>query len=184
MNKDQEIRLLTNCQQGDRRALETLVRQYQRPVYNAAYRMLGNADEAADVTQTTFLKALENLDSYDKKYRFFSWIYRIALNESIDRLKQGTRLEAYIDSAAADRERPPDQTARSELADHVQAALMEMTEDLRSVLVMRYFGECSYQEIGEILDVPGKTVKSRLFSARQQLKARLEQHGVTPSCVA
>ena len=181
MDRDQEIRLVTDCQLGDRRALDTLVRQYQRPVYNAAYRMLGNADEAADVTQATFLKALENIGSFDKKYRFFSWIYRIALNESIDRLKTNRRFETFDDTRAADGERPQDDLSRVQSAELIQRALMQLNEDLRSVLVLRYFSELSYAQIGEVLDLPGKTVKSRLFTARQQLKARLERHGVSGS---
>lgn len=179
MNRDQEIRLVTDCQRGDRQALDLLVKQYQRPVYNAAYRMLGNADEAADVTQATFLKALENIASFDKNFRFFSWIYRIALNESIDRIKKKQRFEPIGEMPAAESDRPQEQAARAQTSDQVQAALMEIKEDLRSVLVLRYFSECSYQQIGEILDLPGKTVKSRLFSARQQLKNRLEQHGLS-----
>ncbi len=181
MNRDQEIRLVTDCQLGDRRALDTLVRQYQRPVYNAAYRMLGNADDAADVTQATFLKALESIHSFDKKFRFFSWIYRIALNESIDRLKASRRFEPFDDTRAADGDRPQDELSRAQSADQVQRALMQLNADLRSVLVLRYFSELSYAQIGEVLDLPGKTVKSRLFSARQQLKARLQHRGVSGS---
>lgn len=159
--------------------MEILVREYQRPVYNTAFRMLGNADEAADVTQTTFLKALEGIEKFDTKFRFFSWIYRIALNESIDHLKRSKRFEPYADSPSAERDQPPDQLARLQAADQLQLALMELKEELRSVLVLRYFTDCSYEQIGEILDLPSKTVKSRLFAARQKLKSALQQHGVT-----
>ena len=161
--------------------METLVREYQRPVYNAAYRMLGNADEAADVTQATFLKALEGIEGFDTKYRFFSWIYRIALNESIDRLKRSNRFETYSESPSAERDQPPDQLARSQAADQLQVALMDLNEELRSVIVLRYFTDCSYEQIGDVLDLPNKTVKSRLYSARQKLKSALERHGVTSS---
>ena len=77
MHKDIDAALLDDCKRGDRLALGSLVRRYERPVYNAAFRMLGNPDEAADVTQTVFLKAFENLDRVDPKYRIFSWIYRV-----------------------------------------------------------------------------------------------------------
>jgi len=178
MHRDQENALVTECQQGNRQALGTLVNEYQKPVYNAVYRMLGNADEAADVTQTAFLKALENIDRFDPKFRFFSWIYRIGLNEAIDELKRRKRLEPMTETPAADTPRPQDQVATSQATDQVQAALMEIKEDLREVLVLRYFTECSYHQIGEILELPDKTVKSRLFSARQQLKTQLEHHGI------
>ncbi len=178
MDRNREIALIKECQRGDRRALDALVRQYQRPVYNAVFRMLGSAEEAADVTQTAFLKALESIDRFDPKFKFFSWIYRIALNEAIDQLKRGRRFEPMVEPPAADGDRPHDQVARSEASGHVQAALMALKEDLRAVLVLRYFTECSYHQIGEILELPDNTVKSRLFTARQRLKKQLERQGV------
>ncbi len=93
MGNDQDLALIEDCRKGDRRALGSLVRRYERPVYNAAYRMLGTADEAADVAQTTFLKAFENLHRYNPQYKFFSWIYRIAVNESINQLNRRKRFE-------------------------------------------------------------------------------------------
>lgn len=177
MSRDQEKNLVARCQQGDRQALDALIRQYERPIYNAAFRMLGDSDEAADVTQTTFLKAFENIDSFDVNRSFFSWIYRIALNAAIDQLKRGERLEPWVESPADGADRPYDRAARAETADRLQAALMDIGDDSRTVLVLRYFSECSYHQIGEILGVPDKTVKSRLYSARQQLKARLERDG-------
>ncbi len=177
MIEDQEKSLVARCQQRDRKALDVLIRRYERPIYNAAFRMLGNSDEAADVTQTTFLKAFENIDSFDVNRSFFSWIYRIALNESIDQLKRGKRFEPYVESPAEGSDRPFERAAQDETADRLQAALMDINEESRTVLVLRYFSECSYRQIGEILDIPGKTVKSRLFSARQQLKARLDRDG-------
>ncbi len=173
MSRDQENSLVAKCQQRDRQALETLISRYERPIYNAAFRMLGNSDEAADVTQTTFLKAFENIDRFDLERSFFSWIYRIALNEAIDQLKRGKRFEPYVETPADGAERPFERAARADVADRVQAALMDINADSRTVLVLRYFSDCSYRQIGEILDIPAKTVKSRLFSARQQLKARL-----------
>ena len=83
--------LIDNCMNGDRQAIEGLLFKYEKPVYNAAYRMLNSPDDARDVTQTVFLKVIENLHSFDPQYRFFSWIYRIALNESINCLKNVNR---------------------------------------------------------------------------------------------
>lgn len=179
MDRDQENRLITDCQHGNPQAMDALVRQYQRPVYNAVYRMLGNADDAADVTQTAFLKALEGIDRFDPKYKFFSWIYRIAMNEAIDQLKRGKRFEPMTEIPASETDRPQDQFARSQTSDQVQASLMGLSEDLRTLLVLRYFTECSYHQISDILDLPGKTVKSRLFIARQQMKRQLEERGVS-----
>lgn len=181
MNRDQEFAMVKDCQRGDKKALDTLVRQLQTPVYNAAYRMLGSADEAADVTQTTFLKVFENLHSFDPKYRLFSWTYRIAVNEAVDQLRRRNRLEPLKSPPISDTDQPQEMTAASQLSREVQATLLELNEDQRAVIVLHYFSDCSYHDIGHILDLPEKTVKSRLFSARQQLKNRLKQRGVFSS---
>lgn len=181
MDKDQEIALVTGCQHGDKKALDTLVRQMQKPVYNAAYRMLGNPDEAADVTQTTFLNVFENIRRFDPKYRLFSWTYRIAMNEAIDQLKHRKRTEPLEDSAISDTDLPQETVATSQLGAEVQAILMELTEEHRAIIVLRHFGDCSYKDIGRILQLPEKTVKSRLFTARQQMKNKLQQHGIFSS---
>lgn len=179
MDKDLEIAMVMGCQNGDKRAMDTLVRQMQTPVYNAAYRMLGNTDEAADVTQTTFLKVFENIQRFDPTRRLFSWIYRIALNESIDQLKRRQRTEPLEDTPASDTESPQEMAAASQLSDEVQKTLMQLSDEHRAVIVLRYFADCSYQEIGRALELPEKTVKSRLFTARQQMKIKLQQQMVS-----
>lgn len=178
MDKDREVALVKVCQQGDRQAMETLVRQFERPVYNTAYRMLGNVDEAADVTQTVFLKVFENIQGFDPKFRLFSWIYRIAINEAIDQLKRRQHLEPLADLPYQSADVPQDNVATAQLCAEVQAVLLELQQDHRAVIVLRYFSECSYQQISEILRLPEKTVKSRLFTARQQIRERLQQHGI------
>jgi RNA polymerase sigma-70 factor (ECF subfamily) len=174
MDKDLEKAMVMGCQNGDRRAMDTLVRQMQTPVFNAAYRMLGNTDEAADVTQTTFLKVFENIQRFDPARRLFSWIYRIALNESIDQLKRRKRTEPLEDAPTSDTDLPQEVAAASQLSDEVQKTLMQLNEEHRTVIVLHYFADCSYKEIGRILELPEKTVKSRLFTARQQMKIKLQ----------
>ncbi|MCH7820397.1 MAG: sigma-70 family RNA polymerase sigma factor [Proteobacteria bacterium] len=181
MTRDQEIAMVKDCQQGDMKALDTLVRQLQTPVYNAAYRMLGSADEAADVTQTTFLKVFENLHRFDPKYRLFSWTYRIAVNEAVDQLRRRKRVKPLQDPPKSDTDQPQEMAAASQLSREVQATLMELNEDQRAVIVLHYFSDCSYKDIGHILDLPEKTVKSRLFAARQHLKNKLQGRGVFSS---
>jgi RNA polymerase sigma-70 factor (ECF subfamily) len=181
MDKDEEIEMVTDCQNGDRTALDKLVRQLQKPIYNAAYRMLGNPEEAADVTQTTFLKVFENIQQFNPNYRLFSWTYRIAMNECIDQLKRSRRTEPLKESPIAKTDSPQEQAATAQLAGEVQATLMELSEDHRAVITLRHFSECSYEDISRILQLPEKTVKSRLFTARQQMKNKLQQHGVLSS---
>jgi len=178
MGKEQEKardgQLVLRGQQGDRQALGELVDHYHGAVFRLAFRMLGSREDAADVTQSTFLSAFENLQSYRPEYKFFSWIYRIGVNEALDfrRRRQGTE---YLDESLPDQSAGPELVARhGELRKEIQAALMQLNDDQRAVIVLRHFSECSYGEIGEILALPEKTVKSRLFEARRQLKGSLQ----------
>jgi len=178
MNETDDTNLIERCISGDRKAFETLLVQYEKPVFNAAFRMLNSADDASDVTQTVFLKVFENFDHFDPSRRFFSWIYRITLNESINWLGKSNRLQP-LQYEAADEGRSIEQEVDSaNLSQDVQAALMSIKTDYRSVIVLKHFLGCSYNEISQILEIPEKKVKSRLFSARQQLKDALTRTGI------
>lgn len=157
---------------GERPAGDELVIRFHRSVYNVALRMLGNVQDAEDVTQTVFGNAFTALDSYDPKYRFFSWIYRMTVNESLNTLKRRRNvvsLDGSFDVPAADGEF--DNTA--EVEDRVGKALLQLKPDDRAVVVLRHFVSFSYEEISDVLGVPVKTVKSRLFTARERLRQSL-----------
>jgi len=158
--------------------LETLVKRYEKPIYNAAYRMLGNPDDAADITQIAFLKVFENFDRYNPKFKFFSWIYRITVNESINLLKRRGYQEPFDDKHPSELRDPAALVEAGHLCDCVQGVLMELQEEYRAVIVLRHFTECSYHEIGEILQIPDKTVKSRLYTARQIMKEKIKAQGL------
>ena len=175
---DQE--LLTRYRNGDREAFADIVVRYQRPIYNAALWMLRNAEDARDVAQTVFLKVVERLDDYDDRYKFFSWIYRIAVNESLNLLRRGGREEPLDEDAElpdTDAVNPESQMQLAERSRHVHKALMSLSTNDRTVLMLRHFSECSYDEIAEILDLDEKTVKSRLFDARHRLGGKLKDLG-------
>jgi RNA polymerase sigma-70 factor (ECF subfamily) len=178
-NHDQA--LLQRCRDGDSAAFTQLVIRYQRPLYNAAYRVLGNAEDASDVVQSVFLRVTERLDEYDSRYKFFSWIYRIALNESLNCLRRSGReepLDDGYDQPASDSADPEWQLSEAQQSARIQRALMGLTAESRMVLTLRHFSGCSYREIGTILDLDEKTVKSRLFEARRRLRERLKnRHG-------
>ena len=177
MSKADDTKLIERCMSGDRAAFEALLAEYEKPVFNAAYRMLNSRDDARDVTQTVFLKVFENLDKFDPKRRFFSWIYRITLNESINWLSKSKRLQPLQFEARDDGNSPEQAVDSANLSRDVQAALMSIKTDYRTVVVLKHFLGCSYLEISQILDIPEKTVKSRLYSARQLLKDALGQTG-------
>lgn len=174
MVKDGDVALVEQCKRGNRGAMSQLVSQYERPVYNAAYRILGSVDDAADTTQTVFLKVFEHLENYDPQYRFFSWIYRIAINESLNQVKKRRPQEPLADSEASSWQSPEQKLESERLSDSVQGALMALSEDYRTVVVLKHFSGCSYQEISGILQLPEKTVKSRLYTARQVMKSALQ----------
>ena len=169
--------LVARYRNGDREAFAELVVRYQRPIYNAAFWVLRKAEDANDVTQDVFLKVAERLDDYDPEYKFFSWIYRIAVNEALNLLRRNGREEALddeIEIPAGESSNPERRAGEAELAKRIQGALMHMATNDRLVLTLRHFSECSYQEIAEILDVDEKTVKSRLFEARNRLRRLLQ----------
>ena len=175
MHKDEDAALVNGCKRGDRRAMSQLVSHYQQPVFNAAYRILGNLDDAADATQTVFLKVFEHISDYDEKFKFFSWIYRIAVNECLNQLKKRRPQESLDDSQVSPWQGPAEELDSNWLCERVQDALMSLGDDYRTVVVLKHISSCSYQQISEILQLPEKTVKSRLYSARQLLKKALEK---------
>lgn len=178
MSKPDDRELIQKCMGGERQAFDTLLGRYEKPVFNAAYRMLNSSDDARDVTQTVFLKVLENLDKYDPQYRLFSWIYRIALNESINYLKQQRRLDSLDVEPTSNTEGPEAQTGSAQVSSEVQAALMTIKTEYRTVIILKHFLDCSYAEISQILEIPEKMVKSRLYSGRQLLKDALLKSGI------
>ena len=177
-NEPGEKKLVRECLGGDENAFEVLLRRFQGPVFNAVLRMVRDRDDAADLTQNAFLKAYEQLSSFDPRHKFFSWLYRIAINETLNHIKRRRRLEPLEGDWASATRNPEAELVGSDLSVHVQDALMTLSAEYRMVLVLRHFEGCSYDEIASIVGVPEKTVKSRLFSARTQLKKRLESRGI------
>jgi RNA polymerase sigma-70 factor (ECF subfamily) len=175
----QDSALVRQCLDGDNRSFETLVSKYQGPIYNLALRMVKVPEDAEDISQTVFVKAYEKLHSYNPAYRFFSWIYRIAVNESINFSRRRKRMDEYESGVSGRNEITPEQGLRKgELSDIVGSAISSLKMDYRLVLVLKHFHDFTYLEIGDILQIPEKTVKSRLFTARQLLKDRLDKEGV------
>ena len=177
MSTDTDQALLERYRNGDRAAFTELVIRYQRPVYNAAFWVLRKAEDASDISQIVFLKIAERLDEYDPKYKFFSWIYRITVNESLNLLRRNGREDALDDEVelpGAESANPEWKVGEAEVSKRIQVALMSMATNDRMVLILRHFSECSYQEIAQILDLDEKTVKSRLFEARHRLAELLK----------
>ena len=173
---DDDQRLVQRCLKGDQEAFAELVVRYQRPIYHMAFRVLGNVEDAREITQSVFLKVAERLDDYNPRFKFFSWIYRITINASLNLRRSSGREELLgedleVQDSGAD---PEASMSAAQQSARIQVALMGLKFENRAVLTLRHFSDCSYREIGQILDLDEKTVKSRLYEGRQQLRSLLK----------
>jgi RNA polymerase sigma-70 factor (ECF subfamily) len=178
MTEHNDEDLVRQCRAGELKSFDLLVERHQRAIFNLALRMVRDSDDAADVSQSAFVKAYENLERFDPQYKFFSWLYRIAVNESLNALEQKKRFEGLDgkDLAAETPDEKDDEAVNEER--RIQDGLMMLNVDQRAVIVLKHVQGLSYREIGQILDLPEKTIKSRLFSARQTFKDILKKKGV------
>ena len=166
------------CLAGERKAFEVLVDRYEKKLFNAAYRILGDTEDAMDATQSAFVKAYEKLNTFDTSCRFFPWMYRILINESLNIVNYRKRHQELDSKIPLPGKSPDEKFQDRELGRHLQAALKLLSPNYRIVVALRHYQSFSYKEIAEILHVPEKTVKSRLFTARQQLREILQSKGI------
>jgi RNA polymerase sigma-70 factor (ECF subfamily) len=178
MAEDADARLVARCLDGDMAAFDQLIERYQKPLYNGCLRLVGSAEDAQDTLQTVFLKAYQKLETFDRERRFFSWIYKMMVNEALNSIARRKQFEELSPNLAAPGGSPEELFAQSRLSDRVQDALMTLKPDYRAVIVLKYFGDLSYRELSYVFDVPLKTVKSRLYAARQKLGALIAAEGI------
>lgn len=184
-----ETQILDDVRRGDMAALGELLELYQHRVFNTCLRMVGNRDDAAELTQEAMLKAIEHVHDFHGQSRFSTWILRIGMNLSIShlrkrKLRQTTSIDAERTTAgstdqttslrqeiADNREPTPDwNVQQKEMMAHLQTALSRIEEDFRAVLILRDIEEMDYGQIADVLAIPAGTVKSRLFRARLALR--------------
>ena len=177
MNASNDHELVNHCLDGDMKAFEELVNRYQRPLFNAALRMVHNMEDAEDITQSVFVKAYEKLDTYNPQYKFFSWVYRMTINESINFINREKRKTALTKDTPASDKGPEEEYYDMETEQGLYAAMEKLTPEYQAVIVLRHFHSFSYQEISDVVGVSEKTVKSRIYSARQVLREILLKKG-------
>ena len=165
--------VVARCLAGEHNAYEAIVTRYQKGLFNVALRMLGNYEDARDATQTAFIKAYEHLDSFNPEQRFFNWLYRILKNECLNSLRGRRAAEPVSPGLPATHGADPVEERERHQA--VQSALLTLSMEYREVVVLRHFTDLSYDEIAATLGIPPKTVKSRLYTARQQLGGLLAE---------
>jgi len=178
----EDAALIDETLAGHPQAFGQLVTKYQDRLFNAVVHVLGSVEDAHDVVQDAFVQAFVKLDTFKRTSAFYTWLYRIAFNRAIS-LRRRQRPTSSIEQAReASGEEPPGKESspveRMEQQDRVaqvQTALQELTEEHRSVLVLREMEGFHYDEISEILNLPVGTVRSRLHRARMQMRGQLKK---------
>ncbi|MRX72152.1 RNA polymerase sigma factor SigW [Bacillus lacus] len=177
---------IKQVKKGDQNAFAEIVDLYKDKIYQLCYRMLGNSHEAEDIAQEAFIRAYMNIHTYDMDRKFSTWLYRIATNLSIDRIRKkkpdyyldaevaGTEGLTMYSQIASDTELPEDQVETMELQETIQREILKLPDKYRSVIVLKYIDELSLIEISQILDLPIGTVKTRIHRGREALRKQLK----------
>ncbi|MEK4563366.1 RNA polymerase sigma factor SigW [Alkalihalobacillus sp. FSL R5-0424] len=180
-------KLIIEVKKGDTESFSELVELFKDKVYQVAYRMVGHPQEAQDVAQEAFLRAYTNLDKFDMDRKFSTWLFRIATNVAIDRLRKkkpdfyledkvkGTEGLTYESQLAADQELPEDQVVNLEMQEWIQSEINQLPLKYRSAVILKYMEDLSLKEISEILDMPISTVKTRIHRGREALRKRMRK---------
>ena len=184
---DQEVVLLARG--GQERAYRELVRRYERPIFSLLYRMVRDRELAEDLSQETFVKALNAIESYRPEYKFSSWLFKIANNAAIDHLRrreldtlslEGSPHAVTPDAVEAtalqigDRgENPLDIVEAKELGGEIERAIAQLRPEYRACILLRHVDGRAYEEIAEMLDLPLGTVKTYIHRARNELRRLL-----------
>jgi RNA polymerase sigma-70 factor (ECF subfamily) len=183
---DPDAELVSRWQAGDAGAFELLVRRHERPVFRLALRMLGNREEAEDVTQDALLSLHRHGHRFRRESRFSTFVYRVAANAALNRRRTlgrsrtrerllAERQSGGFDAPSAPRD-PGEAAAGAEVQARVHAALQELPADLRIAVVLYDIEGLPYGEIARVLEVPEGTVKSRIHRARNALRERLQAY--------
>ena len=181
-SNQQENDLIKRCQSGDQQAMEQIVRQYQNQVYNIAYGMLRNSEDAQDIMQEVFLRVWDKIRQFQFKSRFSTWLYRIVKNLSINEKNRQRRRQTSpmeMDDSQAwvpiDTMTPEKEALLVEKQELMKVALAQLKKDYRTILVLREMETLSYEELSEVLGCSLGRVKSRLHEARMELRNILKQ---------
>jgi RNA polymerase sigma-70 factor, ECF subfamily len=170
---------------GDQDAFAEIVEIYSNSIFQLGYRMLGNRHEAEDIAQEAFIRAYVNIKSFNQDLKFSTWLFRIATNLCIDRIRK-KKPDYYLDAEVSGTDGltmysqlssnaplPETELESLELQESVQKEILKLPEKYRSVIVLKYIEELSLNEISEILDLPLGTVKTRIHRGREALRQQL-----------
>ena len=196
MTREQEYLIVQRVLEGDTNAVEELVLEYEKKVYNVALRMLNNSEDAADMTQEAFIKAYNSLSGFRGDSKFSVWLTRIVSNLCLDFMRSRNRRPTVslsmededgedVQLDIADTSQSPEQLLeRSLTRESVRRGLQSLPEDYREILLLREIQGLSYDEIAAALDIEVGTVKSRIFRGRKKLCDYLIKDGNIPEFVS
>ena len=182
--------LVTRAQQGSEKAYRELLGRFQRPVFSIIYRMIRDREQAEDLAQETFVRVFNNIDRYDPRYKFSSWIFKIATNLTIDHIRRkeldtvsidGSRnavtpdqIEATSITIASPDENPEELLEAKQLGEEIESAIGKLRPEYRAAILLRHVDGREYQEIAEILSLPLGTVKTYIHRGRNELREQLQ----------
>lgn len=182
--------LVTRAQQGSEKAYRELLARYQRPVFSIIFRMIRDREQAEDLAQETFVRVFNHIGRYDPRYKFSSWIFKIATNLTIDWIRRkelktvsidGSRnatsseeMEATAITIASDDENPEELLEARELGEEIEEAIGKLRPEYRAAILLRHVEGREYQEIAEIMSLPLGTVKTYIHRGRNELRDSLQ----------
>ncbi len=182
MELEQENEVIKSVLQGKREAYAVLVDAYRTQIFNLAYRMTGNYEDASDLAQETFIRAYRNLRQFDPGKRFFTWLYTIGLNLIRNHLKKRGREISRENATQISSEAGTDQGTQAEQdliqaqeIHHLEICLQKLPTDLREAIVLRFYQDLSFEEIAVISDASLSAVKMRVYRGLEQLKRLVEK---------
>ncbi|MBY6038343.1 RNA polymerase sigma factor SigW [Fictibacillus nanhaiensis] len=174
--------MVSQVKKGDQEAFEGIVDLFKDKIYRHCFRMVGNGHEAEDLAQETFLRAYRNIDKYNNEFKFSTWIFRIATNLCIDRLRKkkpdyyldaevpGTDGATMYSQLSSEELLPEEVVTENEQWNELQEEIMKLPEKYRTAIVLKYVEDLSLEEISHIMDIPVSTVKTRIHRGREALK--------------
>jgi RNA polymerase sigma-70 factor, ECF subfamily len=181
--------LVVLAQKGSETAYRELLGRYQRPVFSLVYRMVRDREQAEDLAQETFVRVFNNIDRYDPKYKFSSWIFKIATNLTIDAMRRrgpntvsldGSRyatssedIEATTITVESGDENPEELLEAKELGESIEVAIGRLRPEYRTAILLRHVEGREYQEIADVMGLPLGTVKTYIHRARNELRGYL-----------
>ncbi|MDR9365502.1 MAG: sigma-70 family RNA polymerase sigma factor [Balneolaceae bacterium] len=174
--------LVEQIQRVDQQAFTVLMERWQTRIHRFAFRFFADVDEASEITQKTFIKVYQKVDTLDEPGKFSSWIYRVANNLCLDELKRAGRrksspLEAWVEQMEAS-QTPAKKLETKELGEVLQKALLTLPDEQRVVIILKEYEGMKFREIAEILEEPENTVKSRMYYGLKSLRRVLKKWNI------